>query len=361
LGKSLGFSTNNAAEIYAIGMLSFKLIDIANSHPLVKRAIIFSDSKLAIGACASKAPPLANASLIRSLRKLLTFVQTKIKVEFHWIKGHAAVGGNERVDRISKRFASVQGNSDVVDFRDTFDCHAVSSPWPFGFPLTGLPIHFFTSSLPVAPATIYDSFWRALPNEGPSVAVGRGVSRSRARVAAAGSRKSARVAARLAPILCDPVPQFGSLLRSVLVNSPTEDDLAASSGTVDLAVPAPSRAEFFGKVTTNSTINTAIKFSPLLAYVSAPWSLASRSVLAALRIFSLRRCSCFSHDELAQKPCYFFILSSPPLCFRAAQFVLLIVPAHCLTSCFASVPSFYFAFPLSTLRPSFCLTFPPLA
>jgi ribonuclease HI len=203
LGKSLGFSTNNAAEIYAIGMLTFKLFDFLNSHPLVKRAVVFSDSKLAIGACASKVPPLANASAIRSLRKLLDFVQTKIKIEFYWIKGHAAVGGNERVDRISKLFANVQGNSDVVGFSGTFDCLSFSAPWVFGFPLSDLPLSFFTSNLPVAPA-IALNLNRGSSSVGvPTAAVGSAgtrITRAR-RVFTAGTRKSDRIAASSVPVL----------------------------------------------------------------------------------------------------------------------------------------------------------------
>jgi ribonuclease HI len=151
LGKSLGFSTNNAAEIYALGMLASKLPLFLDTHPLVNRVVVFCDSKLAIGACSSKKPPLSNAALIRSLRKLMDFVRTKIQIEFRWIKGHASVGGNERVDKISKAFANVTGNTDVVDFTGTFDCHIFSAPWAFGFPLTGLPLQFFTSKIPVAP------------------------------------------------------------------------------------------------------------------------------------------------------------------------------------------------------------------
>jgi ribonuclease HI len=222
MGKSLGFSTNNAAEIYAIGMLTLKLLDIVKSHPLVKRAVVFSDSKLAIGACASKVPPLANALAIRSLRKLLDFVQTKLKIAFYWIKGHAAVGGNERVDKLSKRFAMVQGNSEVVDCNGTFSCLSYSAPWAFGFPLADLPSFLFTSNLPVAPAIASGMFRRSLPAGMltlPSVAIDVDthsdlVSRSRSaglrpRAARSGTRKSARLAA-----LSDPVPHLGLSLQS---------------------------------------------------------------------------------------------------------------------------------------------------
>ena len=50
LGKSMGFSTNNAAEVFALGMLVALLPTLMSSHTLAKRAVIFCDSKLAIGA-----------------------------------------------------------------------------------------------------------------------------------------------------------------------------------------------------------------------------------------------------------------------------------------------------------------------
>jgi len=203
LGKSRGFSTNNAAELYALGMLALKLVDLLASHPHVKRAVVFCDSKIAIDACdrPKKSKNLANASIVRALQKTMEFARLKLGIELRWVKGHTTVGGNERADLISKRFANVAGNSDVFDFLGTFDCHFFTTPWAYGFPLAGLPLDFFTSKLPVAPP---------VASMVPDVALScdsvadSSVSRARrarprflrARAVTEGSRRSARFAAR---------------------------------------------------------------------------------------------------------------------------------------------------------------------
>jgi ribonuclease HI len=203
LGKSRGFSTNNAAELYALGMLALKLVDLLASHPHVKRAVVFCDSKIAIDACdrPKKSKNLANASIVRALQKTMQFARLKLVIELRWVKGHATVGGNERADLISKRFANVAGNSDVCDFLGTFDCHFFSAPWAFGFPLAGLPLDFLTSKLPVAPAVAGLVPAVALssdPVADSSVSHARRARPRtlRARVVTEGSRRSARFASR---------------------------------------------------------------------------------------------------------------------------------------------------------------------
>jgi hypothetical protein len=69
LGISLGKGTNNAAEIHALSMLFNHLVLIKNSRPLLCRALIFSDSQLAISACTSTNTPGTNRTAIFELRE----------------------------------------------------------------------------------------------------------------------------------------------------------------------------------------------------------------------------------------------------------------------------------------------------
>src|SRR5687768_11585690 len=80
-----------------------------------------------------------------------------MKVDIHWIRGHANIGGNERVDKISKFFAKANGpNPPTFHLSSSPPYQAISSDWPFGHPLFNLPSHFCTScpvfSIPVFPA-----------------------------------------------------------------------------------------------------------------------------------------------------------------------------------------------------------------
>ncbi len=72
-------------------------------------------------------------------------------MELHWIRGHSRIGGNERVDRISKRYASIANNSERIPIDHTLGAHITRTNWPFGFPLTGLPEAYFLLRLPLPP------------------------------------------------------------------------------------------------------------------------------------------------------------------------------------------------------------------
>ena len=61
--------------------------------------------------------------------------------------GHVNFGGNERVDRISKSFASSQFNSLPFTFDGGFHSQSVSSEWVPSYPLTSLPAHVFLQNL----------------------------------------------------------------------------------------------------------------------------------------------------------------------------------------------------------------------
>lgn len=148
LGASLGRGTNNTAELFALGAIFVELSKICAKNHAITSAVVFSDSKLALGAAASKKTPLTNSSITRALRLAFVEVSARIDVQLHWIHGHADIGGNERVDRISKRFASVPFNDVLMAFDPSFPSQVSSSCWNWGFPLCGLTLNLFTSLLP---------------------------------------------------------------------------------------------------------------------------------------------------------------------------------------------------------------------
>ena len=177
-----------------------KLVDLLATHPHVKRAVVFCDSKIAIDACErpKKRPKnLANAALTRALRKAIDFARLKLDISLLWIKGHATVGGNERADLISKRFASVRGNTDVLDFSDSFDCQVSLS---LHLLATFLPLDFLPSD--------------AIEVDTCSARVNRARGTGpRSRTASIATRRSARLAS-----LREPVPQFVPLILNAPVS-----------------------------------------------------------------------------------------------------------------------------------------------
>jgi ribonuclease HI len=146
-GASLGRGSNNYAELYALGMIFSQLLDFPSSHSQIKSATIFSDSKLALAAVVSRKVPLTNGPITRALRKTYLAACGGLEISLHWIRGHVRIGGNERVDRISKSFASVAGNEGAHLFKD-FSAQSSCTEWLPSFPLLGLPLSVFTSGLP---------------------------------------------------------------------------------------------------------------------------------------------------------------------------------------------------------------------
>jgi ribonuclease HI len=144
-GCSLGHGSNNRAELYALGVCLMEVREICVRFPLLKRVLIFSDSKLALNAATSRKRPLANGDLVASVRKFYTALVASCFVGLHWIPGHAGVGGNERVDRIAKLFASNHPTHKYTPQRG-FEFTSTQGSWPF-FPLCSAPLHLFTSKI----------------------------------------------------------------------------------------------------------------------------------------------------------------------------------------------------------------------
>ena len=127
LGATLGYGTNNTGELYALGMLFQHLLLLkTTSLPYITIAYIFCDSKIAISAASSNKPK-SNITLSKTVAAAFKSISALIRIELHWIRGHSRVGGNERVDRISKRYAQVEGNSTRVPFDPFFRTHTSTS------------------------------------------------------------------------------------------------------------------------------------------------------------------------------------------------------------------------------------------
>ena len=207
LGCSLGHGSNNAAELYALGMLLIKLSALKlSTRPGLKRAHIFSDSKLALLAAVSRKRPLTNGPITRAVRLAFIAVSRILSIDLHWIRGHSKVGGNERVDRISKAYASAYSAHFPLDL--ALGAHTTTSNWPFGFPLAGLPDDFYLLHLPTPVLSLSDLTVTVRPSREPCLSVssdnlvpgvGPGFSspsyKKRARSPVAAVRRSSRIAA----------------------------------------------------------------------------------------------------------------------------------------------------------------------
>ena len=65
-------------------------------------------------------------------------------VDLRWIPGHAGLGGDERMDQLSKSYAT---NTGLVN-SDNFTSNLSNNPWLI-FPLSNVPLSLFSYNLPV--------------------------------------------------------------------------------------------------------------------------------------------------------------------------------------------------------------------
>ena len=150
MGRSLGWGSNNVAELFALGAVLTKLGDLKRDNVFnFEMAHIFSDSKLALLAATSGKKSLVNGPITRAVKIAYAYASSKLAIHLHWIRGHSAIGGNERVDRISKAYASAPNNDAKCSFKGSFQSHALTRKWPFGFPLISVPPKCFTMFLPM--------------------------------------------------------------------------------------------------------------------------------------------------------------------------------------------------------------------
>ena len=201
LGASLGRGTNNLAEIVGLELIFTKLCSLKSVRPSLQRAIVFCDSKLALRVAASRKESKTNVEVSQRTRGAFLAVSKLLSVELHWIRGHVGLGGNERVDRISKAFASTRENQARRSTNFGYLSLCRCSVWSPSFPLVDLPLSCFLTNL-LVPGHSSDvssiSACASSPvrlrgsSESSSVKPLVGAS-SRAGVAASGSRRSARL------------------------------------------------------------------------------------------------------------------------------------------------------------------------
>ena len=146
-GASVGRGTNIVAELYGLGIIFSQLILLSRTHPRVKKAIVFCDSKIALRAATSRNLPRTNGDITKAVRAKFLAVSKFVSIDLQWIRGHVNYGGNERVDRISKLFARTSLNNVSREFSGIFFCQSSCLEWVASYPLTGLPISVFITNL----------------------------------------------------------------------------------------------------------------------------------------------------------------------------------------------------------------------
>jgi ribonuclease HI/exonuclease III len=148
LGTPLGFGTNNLGELAAIGLCLSELVSLYSCSSFRPSHIfLFTDSLYASNAVTSRTLPVAHATSISSLRLLFSSVARLAPITLHWIRGHSGAGGNERVDKIAKRYAKLSPNSPLPP-PVTFPAHKSVVPWPFD--ICTAPLQAFLYKLPSA-------------------------------------------------------------------------------------------------------------------------------------------------------------------------------------------------------------------
>ena len=169
-GVSLGTGTNNVGELVAL-ILCFSILIQTFARFNFAKATVFSDSKYAINTLNSTRRSAINSALIDFLRAVYKRASELFYVSVNWIKGHSNVGGNNRVDALSRFFA---GN-DVFPINVAAPIHTMSFPfverrWFHGFALHSVPIAFFVPCT----VSISSSIWKwssvSLPGYEPYMA-----------------------------------------------------------------------------------------------------------------------------------------------------------------------------------------------
>lgn len=149
IGASLGKGSNNLAELYAIGTLFDFLLSATLPPP--SHIHLFTDSLFASNAIISTKPPSSHSVLVLRLRVLFARVMCVAPVSLHWIRGHCGAGGNERADRVAKRYAALSKGKPPHSFDGSFSFCASRSPWSFPLPsFLSAPLSIFLSNLPSA-------------------------------------------------------------------------------------------------------------------------------------------------------------------------------------------------------------------
>ena len=100
--ESLGFGTNNIAEIAAVK----RGIAMATNRGL-DGIVVYTDSQYAIGVIAKRWKAKKNVELIDDTKRAISACGAH--VEFRWVRGHCGVEGNEIADELADAAASRRG------------------------------------------------------------------------------------------------------------------------------------------------------------------------------------------------------------------------------------------------------------
>ncbi|GFU80040.1 RNase H domain-containing protein [Trichonephila clavipes] len=98
------FTTTFDDEVAALQVALAQFICHLNS---LTRAVVFCDSKAAIFAVNSNSPP-ASANILDCKKLLQSLSEYSKQIVLQWIPGHCGVTGNELVDHLAKKEASIQ-------------------------------------------------------------------------------------------------------------------------------------------------------------------------------------------------------------------------------------------------------------
>jgi ribonuclease HI len=145
-GISTGFNTNNLAELVALAVC---LSHLSSIHCLFhfKKAVIFCDSRYALAAAVSSKKSTSNQAAVNHLRNCHSTALACFSVQLCWLKGHANVGGNERVDGLSKAFAQANPSPPLpFIIGPNLPYSNSQKAWEFGYPLSNIPFKFFKLS-----------------------------------------------------------------------------------------------------------------------------------------------------------------------------------------------------------------------
>lgn len=93
----LGEGTNNIAELTAIYRGLQKIHGEGKHH---QRVVLCTDSQYAIGVLSKGWKAKANQGLIAEIKATLKSFKT---IRFEYVKGHAGIEGNERVDELARQ------------------------------------------------------------------------------------------------------------------------------------------------------------------------------------------------------------------------------------------------------------------
>ena len=110
---ALGKGTNNRGELWGLGLALQLAKDlIVRNYALRSEVHIFSDSRYASDAVEEKTKNTENLALIIAVRKLYrSMLDAGFTIEFHWVKGHSGVAGNETADRLAGEASARSSNS----------------------------------------------------------------------------------------------------------------------------------------------------------------------------------------------------------------------------------------------------------